>query len=262
MPDLTVVLDLPAAIGLSRVVAPDKLESEPADFHERVRERFLEQARRGGARYLVIDATSPIDVIAAEVRDRLEPLLPLTAAEQREIELRRNAEEAERQRAADELAREKAAAAAERAAQEQAAAEERAAAAAKRKADDEARRAAAVLARQQARAEKEARRAAEAEQRAQARQRPRQSGPRWRRLGLPQRPKPAARGMPPAVARRKPVRRPRLPAPSRPTRRRARSAWPTSSSVPTTTRRFSCPASTSPGTTDDATGPAQTRGGR
>ncbi len=168
LPDLTVVLDLPAAIGLSRVVAPDKLESEPADFHERVRERFLEQARRGGARYLVIDATSPIDVIAAEVRDRLEPLLPLTAAEQREIELRRNAEEAERQRAADELAREKAAAAAERAAQEQAAAEERAAAAAKRKADDEARRAAAVLARQRARAEKEARRAAEAEQRAQA----------------------------------------------------------------------------------------------
>jgi dTMP kinase len=168
LPDLTVVLDLPAAIGLSRVVAPDKLESEPADFHERVRERFLEQARRGGARYLVIDATSPIEQIAAEVRDRLDPLLPLTAAEEREIELRRGAEEAERARAADELAREQAAAAAGRAAREQAAAEQRAAAAAARKADEEARRAAAELARQQTRAEKEARRAAEAEQRAQA----------------------------------------------------------------------------------------------
>jgi dTMP kinase len=167
LPDLTVVLDLPAVVGLSRVVTPDKLESEPQAFHERVRERFLEQARRGGARYLVLDATSPIETIAAEIRERLEPLLPITAAEQREIEERRAAEEAERRRVAEERTLEEAAAAAERAQREEAEALERAAAAAARKADDEARRAAAELARQQARAEKEARRAAEAQQRAQ-----------------------------------------------------------------------------------------------
>ena len=56
LPDLTVVLDLPPGVGLGRVVTPDKLESEPQEFHERVRDRFLEQARRGGARYLVVDA--------------------------------------------------------------------------------------------------------------------------------------------------------------------------------------------------------------
>jgi dTMP kinase len=167
LPDLTVVLDLPAVVGLSRVVTPDKLESEPQAFHERVRERFLDQARRGGARYLVLDATSPIEAIAAEVRERLEPLLPLTVAELREIEERRSAEEVERRTAAEQRAREVAAAAAERAQREEAEAAERAAAAAARKADDEARRAAAELARQKARAEKEARRASEAQMREQ-----------------------------------------------------------------------------------------------
>jgi dTMP kinase len=162
LPDLTVVLDLPASVGLSRVVAPDKVESEPAEFHERVRERFLEQARRGGARYLVVDACSPVEQIAAEIRERLEPLLPLTAAEQREIEEGRRVEEAERQRAAEERARKEAVAAAERAQREEAAAVERAAAAAMRKTEDDARRAAAEQARQQAREEKEARRKAEA----------------------------------------------------------------------------------------------------
>jgi dTMP kinase len=162
LPDLTVVLDLPASVGLSRVVTPDKVESEPAEFHERVRERFLEQARRGGARYLVVDACSPVEQIAAEIRERLEPLLPLTAAEQREIEEGRRVEEAERQRAAEERARKEAVAAAERAQREEAAAVERAAAAAMRKTEDDARRAAAEQARQQAREEKEARRKAEA----------------------------------------------------------------------------------------------------
>jgi dTMP kinase len=165
LPDLTVVLDLPAAAGLSRVVAPDKVESEPEEFHERVRERFLEQARRGGARYLVVDGSSPIEEIAAEIRERLEPLLPLTAAEQREIEERRRVEDVERQRAAEEQARTDAAAAAERAQREEAAATERAAAAAARKVEADARRATAEQARQQAREEKEARRKAEAEER-------------------------------------------------------------------------------------------------
>jgi len=165
LPDLTVVLDLPASVGLGRVVAPDKVESEPQEFHERVRERFLEQARRGGARYLVVDATLPVDAIAAEVRERLEPLLPLTAAEHREIEDRRRADEAERKRAAEEQAREDAAAAAQLAQREEAAAAERAVAAAARKAEDDARREAAEQARQRAREEKEARRKAEADER-------------------------------------------------------------------------------------------------
>jgi len=160
LPDLTILLDVPVAVGLGRVVAPDKFESEPQDFHGRVRERFLEQARRGGPRYLVIDATGEPASITGEIRDRLEPLLPLTAAEQREIEQRRIAEEAERARLEEERVREATAAAAERAKRDEAVAAELAAAAAVRKAADDARRLAGAQARELARGQKEAEKAA------------------------------------------------------------------------------------------------------
>ena len=134
IPDLTVVLDLPAADGLSRVHTPDRLESEPLAFHERVRSRFLDIARRGGSRYLVVDATLPPEEITAAVQARVEPVLPLSAAQRQEIEEERRAEE-ERRRVeeaqrelleararadAEDRARAEAAAAAERAAREQA----------------------------------------------------------------------------------------------------------------------------------------------
>ncbi|MGZ4610071.1 MAG: dTMP kinase [Actinomycetes bacterium] len=162
MPDLTIVLDLSATEGLARVLEPDRLESEPQDFHDRVRDRFLEQARRGGARYLVADATGTPEAIAAEVQARIEPLLPLSAREKREIEQQRAAEEQERVRL-------EAVAAEERAVREAAEAEERSRLAAARKAEDDARRVAAEQARAEARAEKERRRAAQAEEREQRR---------------------------------------------------------------------------------------------
>ena len=57
-PDITVLLDLPPARGLGRrAPSADRLEAEPADFHERVREGFLAQAREEPQRYLVLDAT-------------------------------------------------------------------------------------------------------------------------------------------------------------------------------------------------------------
>lgn len=164
-PDLTVLLDLPAADGLGRVSEPDKLESEPEAFHERVRERFLEQARRGGARYLVVDATRPADELAREVQQRLEPLLPPTARELREAAARREAEAAARRLADEDRARHEELEARERASRAAAQAQAQAAAAAVRKAEDDARRAAEAVARQQARDEKEARRLAEHEER-------------------------------------------------------------------------------------------------
>jgi dTMP kinase len=104
LPQLTVLLDLPAVDGLARVVAPDRLESEPLAFHERVRERFLELARRGGARYLVVDGTRPAEEITAEIRARLEPVLPRSAQQVHQAELARAAEE-ERRRVAEEVRR-------------------------------------------------------------------------------------------------------------------------------------------------------------
>jgi dTMP kinase len=158
VPDLTVLLDLPAEQGLRRVQTPDRLESEPLAFHERVRERFLDLARRGGARYLVVDAGAPAEQITDQIRARLEPVLPLSPIQQLEAEEARRVEE-ERRRAAEEArrveeeraraeaeerARVEAAAAAERRRREQEALEER-------------RRDAAVEAQEQARIAEEAR---------------------------------------------------------------------------------------------------------
>jgi len=76
-PDLTILLDLPPEAGLSRrSVSADRLEAEPADFHDRVREGFLAQAQASPDRYLVLDATRPPAELSGQVQDRLRDLLP------------------------------------------------------------------------------------------------------------------------------------------------------------------------------------------
>jgi dTMP kinase len=76
-PDLTILLDLPPEAGLSRRTASaDRLEAEPADFHERVREGFLAQAKADPDRYLVLDAARPPAEISAAIQERVRDLLP------------------------------------------------------------------------------------------------------------------------------------------------------------------------------------------
>ncbi len=75
VPDLTVVLDIDPQVGLSRVERPDRLESEPIDYHRRVRQAFLDIARDDAQRYLVLDATDSKDTIAATIRARVTELL-------------------------------------------------------------------------------------------------------------------------------------------------------------------------------------------
>jgi dTMP kinase len=83
VPDLTVLLDVAPETGLGRSGdEPDRLEAEPAAFHQRVRDGFRELAERDAARYLIVDATLPVDVIAELVRERVAKLLP--AAQQTE----------------------------------------------------------------------------------------------------------------------------------------------------------------------------------
>ena len=63
-PDLTIILDIPAEIGLRRVRArqaatgdgPDRFESDEVALHERRRQAFLALAARDPNRYVVIDA--------------------------------------------------------------------------------------------------------------------------------------------------------------------------------------------------------------
>jgi dTMP kinase len=74
-PDLTIVLDIPAEIGLSRFTERDRLEAEPLAFHERVRQEFLHLAKSDPERYLIVDARLSIDEISTLIIDRVK-LLP------------------------------------------------------------------------------------------------------------------------------------------------------------------------------------------
>jgi len=76
VPDLTVLLDVPARVGRARLNGPaDRLESEPEAFHEVVRDAFRELADRSPHRYVVVDATGDPDEVAAAVRDAVRPLM-------------------------------------------------------------------------------------------------------------------------------------------------------------------------------------------
>jgi dTMP kinase len=76
-PDLTIVLDVPADVGLGRFASPaDRIESEPREFHERVRRGFRALAEAEPHRYLVVDASQPQAVITRQLQDRIREILP------------------------------------------------------------------------------------------------------------------------------------------------------------------------------------------
>ena len=76
-PHLTVLLDVDPTHGLGRFELPDRLEAEPLEFHQRVRESFLALAAADHDHYVVVDAQCDRDAIHAEVRTRVIPLLRL-----------------------------------------------------------------------------------------------------------------------------------------------------------------------------------------
>jgi dTMP kinase len=74
VPDCTLILDIPAAVGLERarkrastVASPDRFEKEEMQTHEKRREAFLDIAAREPERCHVIDAQKSEDEIAAEI---------------------------------------------------------------------------------------------------------------------------------------------------------------------------------------------------
>ncbi|MCC9740271.1 dTMP kinase [Streptomyces sp. MNU89] len=107
VPHLTVLLDVSPETARERFTeAPDRLESEPPEFHQRVRSGFLALAAADPARYLVVDAGQEPEAVTTAVRHRLDQVLPLSEAEIRaREEARRAAEEEARRRAEEEAAR-------------------------------------------------------------------------------------------------------------------------------------------------------------
>ena len=68
-PSLTFLLDLPPEVGARRRTdAPDRMERESMDFHERVRHQYLRLADAEPERIVVIDAVGTIEEVFSEIR--------------------------------------------------------------------------------------------------------------------------------------------------------------------------------------------------
>jgi dTMP kinase len=91
LPDLTLILDLPAEIGLARARArraggaPDRFEGEDLGFHQRLNAAFREVAAEEPGRCVVVDANRPAEAVGADiwakVAERLRPALHVLAGE-------------------------------------------------------------------------------------------------------------------------------------------------------------------------------------
>lgn len=79
LPDLTILLDLPAAQALARRAQtgtePDRLEREKVEFFEAVRQAFLAMAAAEPERWIVIDASATVEQMQAQIRSRVEALV-------------------------------------------------------------------------------------------------------------------------------------------------------------------------------------------
>lgn len=74
-PQLTVVLDIDPVIGLRRAGDPDRIESEPLEFHQRVRAHFLELAAADPEHYAVVAADQDRAAVHDSLRAAIEPWL-------------------------------------------------------------------------------------------------------------------------------------------------------------------------------------------
>ncbi len=84
VPDITFLLDVDAATAASRMQKPrkaDRMEQQPADFYERVREAYRELAKRDPNRVVLIDGSRTADQIENEIWEMLCSRFPVLATD-------------------------------------------------------------------------------------------------------------------------------------------------------------------------------------
>jgi dTMP kinase len=81
MPDLTFILDVPAAVGLARASRrrgtgeADRFEGETVEFHEELRRAYLAEAAKDSNRIVVVDGRPPREVVAERIWAAVEQRL-------------------------------------------------------------------------------------------------------------------------------------------------------------------------------------------
>lgn len=77
-PDCVIVLDAPVEVGQARAQARaelDRMESEHASFHHRVRDAYLERVRQNPELYALIDAVQPLPAVQKDIAAVLDKLI-------------------------------------------------------------------------------------------------------------------------------------------------------------------------------------------
>lgn len=80
IPDLTILLDLPAEVGLQRARQrgeTNRIDENGIAFHRRLRDAFLELASEEPSRFRVIDANRSPDAVAGDVWEAVAERLPV-----------------------------------------------------------------------------------------------------------------------------------------------------------------------------------------
>jgi dTMP kinase len=89
VPDITFVLDVDAATAQSRMQREarkaDRMEQQPEEFYERVREGYRELARHEAKRIIMIDGSGDVDEIETEIWEKLRSRFANLTAHCREI---------------------------------------------------------------------------------------------------------------------------------------------------------------------------------
>jgi dTMP kinase len=80
-PDMTVLLDAPAEIGMQRAAnrgETDRLESEQMSFYKRVRAQYIALAENEPQRFTVIDASQPLAAVQVQIASAIERLISVS----------------------------------------------------------------------------------------------------------------------------------------------------------------------------------------
>lgn len=73
VPETTFLIDIPAEIGLKRIgeKEADRIESESIDFHNVVRNLFIDVAKKEKERYIIVNGNDPIEKIHIQIREKV-----------------------------------------------------------------------------------------------------------------------------------------------------------------------------------------------